>query len=153
MKIKKYEAIYSTLSTFVFDEEGERHNIAFKGGINGNVKIGGNFVTSDENLQQAIESDKRFGKEFKLKETHVIGEKIQEPENDIEPKQDEVESTESEQEPKDGVTVIESVYNKQDARIYFRDEKGEVGMSNILSASAIETLCNKHNVSFPNLSK
>lgn len=69
MALKTYTSLYFLFRTSV-TAEGKRIPIEFKNGINfGEYRAKGCFSTSNEKLQEAIESDPRFGWEFFLTET------------------------------------------------------------------------------------
>lgn len=155
MALKKYKhRIYRRLVTSVRDNEGVKYPIVFAGGIGGQYKNGGHFITSDENCQNAIENDPRFGVEFDLCFAYQTPEQrngMKEIVEDV--KENEINAIEEPftlVEVDESLEVIDSPMDKQSARIFFRD-KGETSIAPNLTKNAVLKLCDKYKVKFTNL--
>lgn len=176
MSTKKYVSkLFLKHSTFVILKDGRKVNLEFTGGIGGTYKTGGHILITDPEVQEAIESDKRFNVEFRLMQTYPDNVpvakqpmlKIDKPKNfvpvetveviEVEPESEsepiipeEVEPEPEEVEPETGYTNVDSVTDPQLARNYFRD-LGETSMTPVLGKAKIKILCDKYKVNFPNL--
>lgn len=174
MSAKKYVSkLFLKHSTFVMLEGGRKANLEFTGGIGGTYKRGGYIIVTDPEIQEAIESDKRYKIEFVLAQTFpddtpiakqptIKIDEIKYVTPDVEEEVKEEVETETKEEVKEEVEVekpidlkpdykiIDSVTDSQLARNYFRD-LGETGMASRLGKPQINMLCDKYKISFPNL--
>lgn len=136
-KLKKYGTIYSKLS-FVRIVNGKRVVINFdNGGCSGKAKYG-TYVTSNEGIQNAIESHKNFvkkgvGEIFLMSETEISTPKVLEPE---------------EEKPLKEIPSVESV---KDAIEILTGEPYNLKAASVNTKAKAEAKAKDLGLSFPNL--
>ncbi len=130
MARKIYISPYFHYMTYI-EVAGKTHIVEFKGGISyGNYTRKGTFTTSNTALQEAIESDPRFGKEILLAKS--------------------IES--DEQSTLAATPTVEEVHgitNLQEARDYLKGRG--VAYQSLTSAAAVERKAAEYGVTFPDM--
>jgi len=146
---KVYQATHNVcLSTSIFMENGKEIIVAFErganGGRDGQSRINGCFYTNSPKVQEAIEKDRRYGKDFKLIaiEEDGVAVPVNQKSTETEEKEEQKDEMQEYLEP------VESVQNKQQA-IEFLAGK-EIKLPKTTKNEAVKEFAAKEGYCFPN---